>query len=156
MPGPPPPPPAPMAPPPPPISAMSPVKKSAGSGDMRGALLSQIQKGSKLKKVTTVDKSVPVGAGHIAGESSPVKSSRGVPSNKSSPDSSTSSPVSNASSRSGAPLGGFASLTDELQHKLTMKKNKQSPVKETKKEVRDQLIGFSSCISLRWSIHEQK
>lgn len=145
MPGPPPPPPmAPMGPPPPPMT-MSPAKKpaasSGGSGDTRGALLSQIQMGSKLKKVTTVDKSKPLGAGHIAGESSPVKSSssRGVTLNKSSPDSSSSSPVSNASSR-GPPPGGFASLTDELQHKLTLKKNKQSPVKEVKKEVRDQLI----------------
>lgn len=137
MPGPPPPPPAPMGPPPPPMSAMSPLKKPAGAPDMRGALLSQIQKGSKLKKVTTVDKSKPLVAGNVAGESSPVKSStRGVASNKSSPDSSTSSPVL----RGGPPPGGFASLTDELQHKLTLKKNKQSPVKETKKEVRDQLI----------------
>lgn len=144
MPGPPPPPPAPMGPPPPPIGGMSPMKKSGSSGappDMRGALLGQIQKGTKLKKVTTVDKSGPAVAGRIAGEStsassSPMKSSRGpttttATSNKSSPDSSTSSP---ASSR---PPGGFASLTDELAYKLTMKKNKQSPVKETTKEVRE-------------------
>ena len=146
MPGPPPPPPAPMGPPPPPMSAMSPLKKPAGAPDMRGALLSQIQQGSKLKKVTTVDKSKPLGAGSVAGESSPAKSSssRGVASNKSSPDSSTSSPVS----RGGPPPGGFASLTDELQHKLTLKKNKQSPVKETKKEVRDQHIDLLLCMRL--------
>lgn len=141
MPGPPPPPPpGPAAPPPPPMGGM---KKAAApaSGDMRGALLNQIQKGTKLKKVTTVDKSKPIVSGRIAGEtppaSSPLKTTRGPPSNKSSPDSSTSSPVSSASSRGGAPIGGFASLTDELQHKLTLKKKGQSPVKEnTAKEVK--------------------
>jgi hypothetical protein len=114
-------------------------KKSGGAApDMRGALLGQIQKGAKLKKVTTVDKSTPLGAGKIAGEStsaqsSPMRSAGGAPrgmpvSNKTSPDSSSSSPVSSSSSRQ----GGFASLTDELQYKMTLKKNKQSPIKESK------------------------
>lgn len=150
MPGPPPPPPAPMGPPPPPMSGMSPMKKPLGNlgggnpGDMRGALLGQIQKGTKLKKVTTVDKSGPLVAGKVSGEtssqsSSPMKNSRGPSSNVSSPDSSTSSPVSSSSSSRGIPPGGFTSLTDELAHKLTLKKNKNSPVKEVTKEVRDQL-----------------
>lgn len=128
-------------PPPPPMSGLGPQKPvapsnsaSSGGGDKRGALLSQIQMGTKLKKVTTVDKSTPLVAGKIAGSSqasSPVKSS------KSSPDSSMSSPVS---SRGAAAPKGFMSLTDELQQKLTLKKNKQSPVKETTiKEVIDQL-----------------
>lgn len=135
MPGPPPPPPGPPGPPPPPMGGMNLAKKSSsnsagGGGDMRGALLSQIQKGAKLKKVTTVDKSTPLGAGKIAGESNSAASSP-VKSNKSSPDPSISSPAR------GAPKG-FISLTDELQHKLTLKKSKQSPVNETSasKEVR--------------------
>jgi hypothetical protein len=112
------------------MGAITPVKKpSSGGGDMRGALLNQIQKGAKLKKVTTVDKSTPLGVGKIAGETSPVKSI------KSSPDSSSSSPISSSSSSSRGAPKGFMSLTDELQHKLTLKKTKQSPVNESK-EVR--------------------
>lgn len=153
MPGPPPPPPGPPGPPPPPISGMNIAKKSssssAGGADMRGALLSQIQKGAKLKKVTTVDKSTPLGAGRIAGESNSASSSP-VKSNKSSPDSSVSSP---ASSRGGPK--GFISLTDELQHKLTLKKqSKQSPVSETSasKEVRYPNLKIKLLNKLRWSI----
>lgn len=41
-------------------------KSSGGSGDPRSALLLSIQKGAKLKKTTTVDKSVPTVAGRIA------------------------------------------------------------------------------------------
>jgi hypothetical protein len=115
---------------------MAPMKKAfvaaapSGGGDMRGALLGQIQKGAKLKKTVTVDKSGPLVAGKIAGESAPSPSrSRGPAStpssNKTSPDHSSSSPVSGS-----RPPGGFANLTDELQFKLTLKKNKNSPTKE--------------------------
>jgi hypothetical protein len=107
------------------------AKKSSGSSgmDMRGALLSQIQKGTSLKKVKTVDKSKPIVSGRVAdssNSSSPTKPSHRVGSNKTSPDSSTSSPI-----RQGGG-GGFTSLTDELQHKLTLKKNKNSPLKEAR------------------------
>lgn len=132
MPGPPPPPPmGNMPPPPPPMgnlnnnSAKKFTPSTGGGGDMRGALLSQIQKGTTLKKVTTVDKSKPK-AGRIAdssSSSSPTKSSPSVGSTKTSPDSSTSSPIRQ---------GGFTSLTDELQHKLTLKKNKNSPLREAR------------------------
>lgn len=44
---------------------LSHVGKSSG-GDPRSALLQSIQKGAKLKKTTTVDKSGPIGAGRIA------------------------------------------------------------------------------------------
>lgn len=107
---------------------------------MRGALLNQIQKGTKLKKVTTVDKSVPIGAGKIAGE--PRVSTSPIKSNKSSPDSSVSSPR-------GGPKG-FMSLTDELQHKLTLKKTKQSPVNDIgpNKEVKQQMANLKICVGL--------
>lgn len=42
------------------------IGKSSGGGDTRNALLQSIQKGTKLKKTTTVDKSGPVGAGRVA------------------------------------------------------------------------------------------
>lgn len=121
-------------PPPPPPPMMAPMKKafapvaSSGGGDMRNALLGQIQKGAQLKKVKTVDKSGPVGVGKIAGEPAPSPSrSRGAPmSSRTSPDTATSSPVSGQ-----RPPGGFTNLTDELQFKLTMKKNKSSPTKES-------------------------
>lgn len=110
-------------------------------GDMRGALLSQIQKGTQLKKVTTVDKSKPK-AGRIAdpnaspiakgpSQSSPTRSQGG--STKTSPDSSTSSPIRQ---------GGFSNLTDELQYKLTLKKNKNSPLKESKGIVETKEVRF--------------
>lgn len=123
--------------PPPPPPMMAPVKKfvipaaSSGGGDPRNALLGQIQKGAKLKKTVTVDKSGPLVAGKVAGDPAPSPSrSRGPPSatssNKTSPDHSSSSPVS-----SSRPPGGFTNIADELQFKLTLKKNKNSPTKET-------------------------
>lgn len=150
MPGPPPPPPG---PPPPPMS-LPPMKKftpaASSAPDNRGALLSQIQKGTKLKKATTVDKSGPLVAGKIAGDNStrsraaPASSSLST-SQKTSPDSATSSPS--------RPVGGFANLTEELQYKMTLKKNKNSPVKEVKsetssvKEVRNVFtISLSCCL----------
>ncbi|XP_070496192.1 WAS/WASL-interacting protein family member 2-like isoform X2 [Chironomus tepperi] len=133
--GPPPPPPPMMSgPPPPPMANFNNAKKLGGNssgGDMRGALLSQIQKGTQLKKVSTVDKSKPK-AGRVADpNASPISKgpSQGSPavrsqgSAKTSPDSSTSSPIRQ---------GGFSNLTDELQYKLTLKKNKNSPLKESK------------------------
>lgn len=126
--------------PPPPPPMLAPVKKfvpvASAGGDNRNALLGQIQKGAKLKKTVTVDKSGPIVAGRVAGsEPTPSPSrSRGppsaTPSNKSSPDTSSSSPVSGS-----RPPGGFANITDELQFKLTLKKNKNSPIKETPKVV---------------------
>jgi hypothetical protein len=120
MPGPPPPPP-PMAPPAP--KKFVPAAPSSGGGDMRNALLGQIQKGTKLKKTKTVDKSGPLIAGKISDE--PGKpSSRGPSSTRTSPDTPTASPMRK-------PPGGFANLTEELQFKMTLKKNKNSPVKES-------------------------
>jgi hypothetical protein len=136
----------PPPPPPPGLSGLAPPKKftpappSSGGGDMRNALLGQIQKGAKLKKVQTVDKSAPLVAGKIAGE--PASSPSRGPSqfNKSSPDSASASPARK-------PPGGFANLAEELQFKMTLKKNKNSPVKESNnvaepKEVRTNGIQF--------------
>lgn len=129
MPGPPPPPPPMMAPP----KKFVPAATSGGGGDPRNALLGQIQKGKQLKKVQTIDKSAPAVAGRIAGDPAPSPSRgapRGAPSTtRTSPDSATSSPMRK-------PPGGFANITDELQFKLTLKKNKTSPTKETS-EVRE-------------------
>lgn len=64
-----PPPPPPPGPPPPPIGGL----QLGGAGgaksgvDPRNALLSSIQKGAKLKKVVTVDKSGPLIQGKISG-----------------------------------------------------------------------------------------
>lgn len=139
MPGPPPPPPGPPPPPMsmPPMAKFTPAKStSSGSGDNRNALLSQIQMGAKLKKTVTVDKSGPAVAGKVAGagDSSTATRSRGAASNlsastKTSPDSVTSSPS--------RPVGGFANLAEELQYKMTLKKNKNSPVKEVRNETSD-------------------
>lgn len=66
---PPPPPPGPPGPPPPPIGGLklgAAVGNSKGGGDPRSALLQSIQKGAKLKKTVTVDKSAPALAGKIA------------------------------------------------------------------------------------------
>lgn len=62
----PPPPPPPPGPPPPPAPRQSgpPPKASSGKPSERGALLSQIHKGARLKKVETNDRSAPsVGGG---------------------------------------------------------------------------------------------
>lgn len=119
-------------PPPPPMMDNKPVKKfvipatTSGSGDPRNALLGQIQKGTKLKQVKTVDKSAPLIAGKITGDpGQPSSRSKGQTTTvKTSQDSITSSPMRK-------PPGGFANITDELQFKLTLKKNKTSPTKET-------------------------
>jgi len=42
--------------------------KGGGGADPRSALLSSIQKGTKLKKTTTVDKSGPALSGKVCGE----------------------------------------------------------------------------------------
>lgn len=132
MPGPPPPPPG---PPPPPMMA-PPKKFTPSGGDNRNALLGQIQKGAKLRKVTTVDKSAPLIAGKVAGEPTPSPSrSRGAAPMKTSPDSAT-SPMRK-------PPGGFTNITDELQFKLTLKKNKNSPVKEPSYESELKEVNFS-------------
>lgn len=114
-------------PPPPPPPMMAAPKKfvplASGSGDPRNALLGQIQKGAKLKKVQTVDKSGPLVAGKAVGDSGK-PASRGPSSTRTSPDTPTASPLKK-------PPGGFANLTEELQFKMTLKKNKNSPVKES-------------------------
>ena len=58
---PPPPPPPPSAPPAPKVTAPAGVKKSGGGGGGagRGALLTSIHKGAKLKKTVTNDRSAP-------------------------------------------------------------------------------------------------
>ncbi|RMX57508.1 hypothetical protein pdam_00005768 [Pocillopora damicornis] len=56
---PPPPPPPPGPPPPPAPRASGPPPKSSGKPQSRGALLSQIHQGAKLKKTVTNDRSAP-------------------------------------------------------------------------------------------------
>lgn len=58
MPGPPPPPPP--GPPPPPLMSLPKLGGGGGGSDNRGALLSSIRQGTKLKKTVTVDKSAPL------------------------------------------------------------------------------------------------
>uniref|UniRef100_A0A8C4GGD7 WH2 domain-containing protein n=1 Tax=Dicentrarchus labrax TaxID=13489 RepID=A0A8C4GGD7_DICLA len=60
MPVPPPPPPPPLAPPPPPPPSAPPKPQSGGGGGGRNALLADIQRGARLRKVTQVnDRSAP-------------------------------------------------------------------------------------------------
>lgn len=62
---PPPGPPAPPGPPPPPIGGLKLGGSKGGGGDQRSALLQSIQKGTKLKKTVTVDKSGPAISGKV-------------------------------------------------------------------------------------------
>jgi WH2 motif len=130
MPGPPPPPPPMMAPP----KKFVPVAPGSGGGDMRNALLGQIQKGAALKKVKTVDKSGPLVAGKISDEAGK-PASRGLSSTRTSPDTPTASPMRK-------PPGGFANLTEELNYKMTLKKNKNSPVKESSSIAEPKEVSF--------------
>lgn len=73
-------------PPPPPIANLKLApsgngNKSAGGADPRSALLQSIQKGTKLKKTTTVDKSGPILAGKISNASSTTSASRAISNN---------------------------------------------------------------------------
>lgn len=67
------PPPPPPGPPPPPVpklntgSGLGSLGGGSGGGDTRNALLLSIQKGAKLKKAVTNDKSGPAIAGRVAG-----------------------------------------------------------------------------------------
>ncbi|XP_055705145.1 WAS/WASL-interacting protein family member 1 isoform X3 [Phlebotomus papatasi] len=67
-----PPPPAPPAPPPQPVAKIG--GGSSGGGDARSALLQSIQKGTKLKKTVTVDKSGPALAGRVTDGGTPTRS----------------------------------------------------------------------------------
>lgn len=107
-----------MPPPPPPPAPALPLapalfKPQSSTPDNRNALLASIQKGAKLKKTVTVDKSGPAITGKSASIEPPRRPSA-VP-NKNSPD--TTSP---SNSR---PVLDFSS---ELAQKLTLKKKKAS------------------------------
>jgi WAS/WASL-interacting protein len=90
------PPPPPPAPPPPPGNLLAKAPPSNNSG--RSALLSDIQKGTRLKKAQTNDRSAP-----IVGNKSNASSSSG------SVTSSTSRPDNNVKA-SGPPVGGLGGL----------------------------------------------
>lgn len=68
-------------PPPPPLGglklgvASGNSKGPSGGGDTRSALLQSIQKGAKLKKTVTVDKSGPAISGKVTSSSSPANRS---------------------------------------------------------------------------------
>lgn len=66
-----PPPPPPPGPPPPPMGGLKLGASMPSGGDPRNALLQSIQNGAKLKKVQTVDKSVPLIAGKVGGSVGP-------------------------------------------------------------------------------------
>lgn len=109
-----------MPPPPPPPGALPKVKPvplgKLGGGsptDNRGDLLKSIQKGTKLKKAVTVDKSGPLIAGKVSGGGSSAGStatsspSRGPPQSSSQP------------SRSAGPMN----FQDELANRLKKSSN---------------------------------
>lgn len=74
-------------PPPPPIANLKLApsgnnKASAGGADPRSALLQSIQKGAKLKKTVTVDKSGPILAGKVSNATAaPPSSTRSISNN---------------------------------------------------------------------------
>lgn len=73
-------------PPPPPIANLKLApsgnnKASAGGADPRSALLQSIQKGAKLKKTVTVDKSGPILAGKVSNSTAASPSTRSISNN---------------------------------------------------------------------------
>ena len=112
-----PPPPPPPGPPPPPLLGALFKPSSNSGGDNRNALLSSIQKGAKLKKTVTVDKSGPLISGKTTSNDQPRRPNAGPNSgtNKKSPE--TTSP------NNARPVLDFSS---ELAQKLTLKKKKAS------------------------------
>lgn len=81
--------------------------------DNRNALLSSIQKGTKLKKTVTVDKSGPMIAGKVSGSASPAPSFSS-PSRAGSSTQNTSPPKG---------MGGALNFQDELANRLMRSNN---------------------------------
>lgn len=87
-------------PPPPPIANLKLApsgnnKSGAGGADPRSALLQSIQKGAKLKKTVTVDKSGPILAGKV--------------------NNSTTAPSARSIANHAAPGGGAANASNAIQ-----------------------------------------
>ncbi|XP_050310300.1 WAS/WASL-interacting protein family member 2 isoform X2 [Anthonomus grandis grandis] len=90
------PPPPPPGPPPPPANFSLPKLGGGGGADNRGALLSSIRQGTKLKKTVTNDKSAPLIAGKVGGAS-----------NNNSGGGNHEAPMVNKSAPNGLPLAGL-------------------------------------------------
>lgn len=140
-----------MPPPPPPPGALPKVKAvqilgGRSPSDNRNALLSSIQKGTKLKKTVTVDKSGPL----IPGKTSNVTSSV----------SATSSPSrvggSNSQSQPNPRLGGGGALNfqDELANRL--KKSSNSPTSTTSRSNEDRPREYATSTTSKSPITDSK
>lgn len=95
-------------PPPPPIANLKLApsgnnKSSAGGPDVRSALLQSIQKGAKLKKTVTVDKSGPILSGKVSNATT-APSTRSI--------------SNNAAAGTGAATGNNANQTNNGMQKL--------------------------------------
>jgi WAS/WASL-interacting protein len=127
-----------MPPPPPPPPGGLPKAKpvaigklgGGNPGDGRAALLSSIQKGAKLKKTVTVDKSGPMIAGKVSGTDTP-KGATSSPTRSVGSNNNNAQNTSPPGNRFGGGGGGPLNFQDELASRLGRRNNNTSSDRPT-------------------------